>query len=79
MKMGFSTLGCPAWPYEIILKRASEYGFNGFEVRGILGEMDLLKVPEFKPTQRAETLRQHHDPLPQRQRHCLSRGQDQPL
>ena len=61
MKMGFSTLGCPAWPYEIILKRASEYGFNGFEVRGILGEMDLLKVPEFKPNQSAETLRKASD------------------
>ena len=59
--MGFSTLGCPSWSYEMILKRSSEYGFNGFEVRGILGQMDLLKVPEFKPAQRAETLRKASD------------------
>lgn len=61
MKLGFSTLGCPKWPFDTVLARAQEYGFDGFEVRGIMGEMDLLKVPEFQPARRAETLRKAQD------------------
>ena len=57
MKLGFSTLGCPGWPYAAIVAKAREYGFDGFEIRGIMGEMDLLKVPELQPARRAETLR----------------------
>ena len=61
MKLGFSTLGCPGWPYETIVTNAREYGFDGFEIRGVMGEMDLLKVPELQPGRRAETLRKAHD------------------
>ena len=61
MKLGFSTLGCPSWPYETIVARAREYGFDGFEIRGVMGEMDLLKVPELQPGRRAETLRMAND------------------
>ena len=61
LKLGFSTLGCPAWPYDTVLARAREYGFDGFEVRGLLGEMNLLQLPEFQPGQRAETLRKAGD------------------
>jgi len=53
MKLGFSTLGCPKWSFDTILERATKYGFNGFEVRGIQGQMDLLKIPEFAPNRRA--------------------------
>ena len=56
MKLGFTTLGCPDWPYATILARAQEYGFDGFEIRGMMGEMDLLKVPELQPGRRAATL-----------------------
>ena len=61
MKLGFSTLGCPSWPYPTIVDRAREYGFDGFEIRGVMGEMDLLKVPELQPARRAETLRMARD------------------
>ena len=61
MKLGFSTLGCPSWPYPTIVARAREYGFDGFEIRGVMGEMDLLKVPELQPARRAETLRMARD------------------
>ena len=49
MKLGFTTLGCPAWPYATVVAKAREYGFDGFEIRGLMGEMDLLKVPELQP------------------------------
>ena len=61
MKLGFSTLGCPDWPYATIVAKAREYGFDGFEIRGLMGEMDLLKVPELQPGRRAETLRMAAD------------------
>ena len=58
MKLSFSTLGCPAWSYQDILRRAAEYGFDGIAIRGLNGELDLVKVAEFRPTRRAETRRQ---------------------
>ena len=61
MKLGFSTLGCPDWPYPTIVAKAREYGFDGFEIRGVMGEMDLLKVPELRPARRAETVRMAAD------------------
>lgn len=33
MKLGFSTLGCPAWTLEHVVKAAKEYGFDGIELR----------------------------------------------
>jgi hypothetical protein len=32
MKLSFSTLGCPAWSYQDILRRAAEYGFDGVAI-----------------------------------------------
>ena len=58
MKLSFSTLGCPAWSYQEILRRAAQYGFDGIAIRGLNGELDLVKVAEFQPTRRAETRRQ---------------------
>jgi len=46
MKIAFSTLGCPDWDFETVVKRAKEYGYDGLEIRGILREFDLAKVPE---------------------------------
>ncbi len=61
MKLGFSTLGCPKWSFDEILTNAKNYGFDGFEVRGIQGEMDLLRIPEFQPANRAESLQRVKD------------------
>ncbi len=47
-KLSFSTLGCPDWPLEKIIRFAKDNGYRGIEVRGILKEMDLAKVPEFQ-------------------------------
>lgn len=45
--LAFSTLGCPKWSWTEILDSAKQYGYNGIEIRGLLGEMDLIKRPEF--------------------------------
>lgn len=55
MKFSFSTLGCPDWGLDEILRRAGEYGFDGIAFRGLNGELDLTKVAEFQPDRRAET------------------------
>ncbi len=45
--IAFSTLGCPKWEWKTILGHASEWGYAAIELRGIQGEMDLTKRPEF--------------------------------
>src|ERR1700737_756243 len=45
--LSFSTLGCPDWPFDKILEFASVHKYDGIELRGLLGELDLLKCPEF--------------------------------
>jgi sugar phosphate isomerase/epimerase len=54
MKLSFSTLGCPNWDLDTIIKKAKEYGFNGVEIRGIKDELDVTKLPEFR-TRASET------------------------
>ena len=54
-KMAFSTLGCPNWNMTTIISKAKEYGYNGVDFRGYLGEMDIFNLPEFS-TQADETL-----------------------
>lgn len=46
MKIGFMTLGCPNWDLDTICKRGSEYGFEGVDFRGYLGEIDITRLPE---------------------------------
>jgi sugar phosphate isomerase/epimerase len=55
MKLSFSTLGCPNWSFDEIALRASQYGYDGVAFRGIGGELDLTKVPEFFPPALANT------------------------
>lgn len=45
--LSFSTLGCPKWSFTKILDFAHDNGFAAIEIRGILGQMDLPKCPEF--------------------------------
>jgi sugar phosphate isomerase/epimerase len=45
--LSFSTLGCPDWTFQTIVKFAAENDYNGIEIRGILRELDLTKCPEF--------------------------------
>lgn len=45
--LSFSTLGCPKWDWTEIINCANKNGYEGIEIRGILGEMDLVKCPIF--------------------------------
>jgi sugar phosphate isomerase/epimerase len=57
-RLGFSTLGCPAWPWPKILDFAAEHEFASVELRGILTNMDLTKVPELAPEHIGDVRRQ---------------------
>jgi sugar phosphate isomerase/epimerase len=61
-KLSFSTLGCPDWSFDQIIDFAKENKYKGIEVRGILREMDLTKVPEFSsPEAIVSTLKKMKD------------------
>ncbi|NHN35215.1 sugar phosphate isomerase/epimerase family protein [Paenibacillus agricola] len=47
MKLSFTTLGCPEWPLDKIIASAVEYGFDAIDFRGLTGEMNIYKLPEF--------------------------------
>jgi sugar phosphate isomerase/epimerase len=51
VKLSFSTLGCPDWTFEEILARGKACGFDGVGFRGVNGEIDLTKIPEFAADQ----------------------------
>ncbi len=57
MKLCVSTLGCPDWPLEEIVRRARAYGFDALELRGVQREFDYSKIAAFDreaiPTTRA--------------------------
>jgi sugar phosphate isomerase/epimerase len=48
LPISFSTLGCPDWSWKKILAEADRLGYGGIELRGLQGEMDLTKCPEFQ-------------------------------
>jgi sugar phosphate isomerase/epimerase len=53
--ISFSTLGCPKWPWARVLEQAAAMGYAAIELRGIEGEMDLTKRPEFAGTRIDQT------------------------
>jgi sugar phosphate isomerase/epimerase len=55
MKLSFSTLGCPSWPLDKIIKAVKHYGFDGVELRGIEGELDIRRLRDFSGECIAET------------------------
>lgn len=57
MPIAFSTLGCPKWPWKTILENARANGYAAIELRGIEGEMNLPRRPEFAPGAVAGTLK----------------------
>ena len=64
-KIAFSTLACPTWDWEQVVTSGINYGYDGVEIRQIGGEVDLLKVPAFKPSQRRASREfLHHCPRP---------------
>ncbi|PYP79297.1 MAG: xylose isomerase [Gemmatimonadetes bacterium] len=61
LPIGFSTLGTPKWTWIQTLDFAAAHGFAAVELRGILDQMDLSKVPEFQPSRLAQTKRELAD------------------
>jgi sugar phosphate isomerase/epimerase len=57
LPIAFSTLGCPKWPWSRVLEQAAQLGYSGIELRGIEGEMDLTKRPEFTASRLAQSLK----------------------
>jgi len=55
--ISFSTLGCPKWPWSRILGQAAEMGYAAIELRGIEGQMDLTKRPEFIGTRVGQSMK----------------------
>ncbi|MBO0860873.1 MAG: sugar phosphate isomerase/epimerase [Chloracidobacterium sp.] len=55
--IAFSTLGCPAWEWKTILDKAAQNGFAAIEMRGLVGEMDLPKSPQFIGAKLKESLK----------------------
>jgi fatty-acyl-CoA synthase len=45
MKIAFSSLVCPTWDFETIVAKAKTMGFDGLELRGVAGELELPLVP----------------------------------
>ncbi|MEK3890074.1 sugar phosphate isomerase/epimerase family protein [Bacillus sp. FSL K6-3431] len=60
MKLAFTTLGCPKWDLDTIITRAVEFGYDGVDFRGYLGEMEIYKLPEFS-TNLKETKKRFDD------------------
>ena len=46
MKLAFSTLGCPEWDLDTIIRAAREFGYDGIELRALAGSLDLLSRTE---------------------------------
>lgn len=59
--LAFSTLGCPDWDLDQILRAASEYGYGAVELRGYQAEMDLPKAEPFTPENRSVTRQRFTD------------------
>ncbi|TBL72726.1 sugar phosphate isomerase/epimerase family protein [Paenibacillus thalictri] len=47
VKLAFTTLGCPDWPLQTIIDNSLQYGFDAIDFRGLTGEMNIYKLPEF--------------------------------
>ncbi len=47
IKLAFTTLGCPQWKLDTILRNAEKMGFDGVDFRGYLAEMNIYRCPEF--------------------------------
>ncbi|MGB0717484.1 MAG: sugar phosphate isomerase/epimerase family protein [Phycisphaerae bacterium] len=46
MRIGYSSLVAPQWDLQTLITKAAEYGYEGLELRGIKGQLDLPTIPE---------------------------------
>src|SRR5512133_4150055 len=56
LPLAVSTLGCPKWEWNTIVRNTSQWGFAALELRGIQDQMDLPKCAEFSGTRLKGTL-----------------------
>jgi len=56
LPLAVSTLGCPKWDWDTIVRNTSSWGFAALELRGIQNQMDLPRCPEFSGTRLKATL-----------------------
>ncbi|NLV92302.1 MAG: sugar phosphate isomerase/epimerase [Firmicutes bacterium] len=61
MKISFTTLGNPNWTWEHTLEQAQGMGYDGIEIRGVEGEMNLPKARPFLPSNLSQTKAQLGD------------------
>src|SRR5690606_26937485 len=61
MKLGFSTLGCPAYDLDQIIALARTGGYDGVELRFVAGEVQLETLPEFALEALPETRKRFED------------------
>ncbi|MEW6755416.1 MAG: sugar phosphate isomerase/epimerase [Candidatus Latescibacterota bacterium] len=47
MLLSFSTLGCPDWDLETILRQGRAFGFDGVDFRGLGEDLDITVLPAF--------------------------------
>jgi len=57
LPIAVSTLGCPKWDWNTIVKNTSQWGFAALEMRGIQDQMDLPKCAEFTGTRLQGTMK----------------------
>jgi sugar phosphate isomerase/epimerase len=57
LPIAVSTLGCPKWDWNSIVRNTSQWGFAALELRGLQDQMDLPKCAEFSGTRLQGTLR----------------------
>lgn len=50
-RTAFSTLSCPDWSFQDLIRNGVAFGFNGVEIRLLQRETDLLSLPDFQPDQ----------------------------
>ncbi|MDQ8186751.1 sugar phosphate isomerase/epimerase [Pelagicoccus sp. SDUM812002] len=47
MKLSFTTLACPDWDLETIIRKGAEFGFDGVDFRGTSEGVDITTQPAF--------------------------------
>lgn len=56
MKLSFTTLSCPKWTWKQIIEQASNSGYDGIEIRGVLDTMETVKIQELTDENLKNTL-----------------------
>ncbi|GIQ67248.1 hypothetical protein DUZ99_17470 [Xylanibacillus composti] len=47
MKLSFTTLACPSWDLDTIVRQAVHCGYDGVDFRGLQGTMNVFELPAF--------------------------------